>query len=345
MKIFSALLFVIGMLCFVLVTAAEAGGLNLPLSPTDYPMVDGSTSTQPLSVLIACRLTHTAFTWGSHPFNRTRMLYPTTEAYDSTKRLDLKHSPAPASLAPRLPASTLTSLNNPLMTKVRHSGTHESYINLINRQAQLILAAREPSDDELALAKQKGVEIKALPIALDALVFIRNANNPVSAITTEQIRGIYTGKITHWKALGGPDLRINPYRRNRNSGSEETMQKIVMRGQKMMEARDLEVAMSMIGPFNAIREDRLGIGYTVYYYDTFMTSIPEVRMLAVDGVFPDRRTIGDQSYPFATEVFIAYLNDLPQDSVAASIRDWLLSREGQSVVSESGYAPIKKTRQ
>jgi ABC-type phosphate transport system substrate-binding protein len=195
---------------FSISPTVEARGLSIPLSPAEYPVVDGSTSTQPLSILIACRLTHTAFAWGSHPFNRVRMLYPTTDAYDSAKRLDLEHSPKPAAMP--------LSPNSPLMTKVRYSGTHESYINLINRQAQLILAAREPSDDELALAKEKGVKIKALPIALDALVFIRNANNPVSAITTEQIRGIYTGKITHWKDLGGPDLKINPYRRNNGLG-------------------------------------------------------------------------------------------------------------------------------
>ena len=78
-------------------------------------------------------------------------------------------------------------------------------------------------------------------------------------------------------------------------------------------------------------------------YERAMEVIKDFRSEGRNGVFPDRKTIGDRSYPFATEVFVAYLSDLPQDSVTASIRDWLLSPEGQSVVSESGYASITRS--
>jgi phosphate transport system substrate-binding protein len=131
------------------------------------------------------------------------------------------------------------------------------------------------------LARQKGVEIKAVPIARDALVFIVNWKNPVAGLSIEQVRNVYTGKITNWADLGGERETIKPYRRNRNSGSEEKMQKLVMKGLPMTSAPSLSdvLVTSMFGPFNALRVDRQGIGYTPYYYQTYMANTPQVKVV------------------------------------------------------------------
>lgn len=70
-----------------------------------------------------------------------------------------------------------------------------------------------------------------------------------------------------------------------------------MKGLTMIQSRDLEVPMSMVGPFNAIRHDRQGIGYTFQYYDTYMTRIPEVRIIAINGIRPTAERIGKRAYP------------------------------------------------
>jgi phosphate transport system substrate-binding protein len=207
--------------------------------------------------------------------------------------------------------------------------------------AQLVLAARGPSADELALAREKGVRIQTLPIALDAFVFIVNRENPVRNLTVHQIRGIYTGKLTDWAQVGGPQGRIQPYQRDRNSGSQQTMEKLVMQGREMVKVSMLEMTLSMTGPFNAIRHDQRGIGYTFYYFDTYMALMPEIAKLGIGGVPPTPKTIQDRSYPFVAEVVVAWLSALPEDTPAAAIRDWLLTNEGQSVVAESGYGRVK----
>lgn len=320
--------------CVTLLADAAETPRRLQLPPEQYPRVDGSTSTQPLGVLVACRLTHTSFAWHTDFLSGTRRLYPTTDPYDPAQKLSLEHQRGRSPL-PLKPHAGLSA-------QTQHSGTHESYTNLIARTAQLILTASEPSDDELALAREKGVEIKTVPIALDAFVFIVNGENPVRNVTLDQIRGIYTGKLTDWAELGGRKGQIRPYQRNRNSGSQETMEKVVMKGLEMVKSTNLEMTFSMTGPFNAIRHDKSGIGYTFYYFDTYLAFMPEIAMLGINGVSPNPNTVQNRSYPFVTEVYVAWLGNLPEDSHAAAIRDWLLTKEGQSVIAESGYVPIKR---
>ncbi len=97
----------------------------------------------------------------------------------------------------------------------------------------------------------------------------------------------------------------------------------------------------MIGPFNALRRDENGLGYTVQYYDTYMTHIPEVKLIAVDGVEPSPKNIQEGRYPFVSEVVVAWLDELPAGSAVEVVRNWMVSDEGQQVVRESGYVPLK----
>ena len=327
----------------VLILAVHASSLVLAqnqhipfVQAENYPVVDGSTSTQPLGALIACRLTRTSFAWGTTRMDGTRLLYPTTDEYDDTKALD---SDALSSWG-HLP---IQRLHSSLFNRIRHHGTHPSYKNLIEGKAKLALVARQPSADELQMARNSNVDINFMPIAFDALVFIVNTNNPTVGLSSEQIRSIYTGKITDWQEVGGPAARINAYQRNRNSGSQELMEKLLMEGQEMIPSMDLAVPISMIGPFNALIRDQQGLGYTVWYYNTMMTRLPQVRTIAVDGVAPCVASIGNRTYPLASEVVLAWIDDLAEGSPEQIIRDWLLSDDSSAVIRESGYPPVRNT--
>lgn len=135
-----------------------------------------------------------------------------------------------------------------------HSGTHTAYVNLINKDTDFIIVARMPSDDEILQAGVKRVELDVRPIAPDAFVFVAHVDNPVNSLTLEQIREIYTGKITEWRDLGGEGT-INAYQRNPNSGSQKLMEDLVMEGNQMMDAPDMTLE-SIVGPINAIQDDR-----------------------------------------------------------------------------------------
>jgi len=295
-----------------------------------------------LAVLIACRLTHTSFEVGEilvdvtnrYPtIPQTSTIYPTADSYDPDK---------PFSLAKELKyRAPPMGLKADLWKKIRHTNTHPSYVNLIQRKVELVIAAREPSDDEIVLARQRGVEIKTLPIARDALEFVIFWTNPVESLSIEQVRDVYSGGITNWADLEGQRGTIKPYRRDRNSGSEEKMKKLVMKGLATIGAQ-ARTASGMFGPFTEITFNEGGIAYTAHYYERYMVNKSGVKIVAINNVMPSKETIANGAYPIVTEVVVAHLSDLPKESAAAKIRDWLLTTQGQEVVAESGYVPIKE---
>ena len=231
---------------------------------------------------------------------------------------------------------------------IQHSGTHGAYVSLIEGSSDFILVAREPSADEIRAARARWVHLDLQPVALDAFVFLVSAQNSLGSLSTEAIRDIYTGRVTRWSELGasiadgepGTD-DINAYSRNPNSGSQELMEKLVMRGARMMEAPDMMLP-SMMGPLSAIASDPSGIGYSVFYYASFILPTEGVKLIAVDGLVPTSETIANHRYPLATEVYAVVREGMGDDHSAVLLRDWLLTAAGQSVVADSGYVPIRK---
>jgi phosphate transport system substrate-binding protein len=290
------------------------------LDVDNYPVVDGSTSALPLQQTVACHVLGLVCGWQSgFLFNETRSILPDFE------------NPGPQAEVE-------------FLFNLTHAGTHDAYMNLIRGDAELILVARQPSQDELLSARLRGVGLDVRPVALDAFVFLVNVENQIETLTIDQIRQIYTGKLTSWDQLG-VDLSVDgvsairTYRRDRNSGSQELMESLVMGDENMIDSPDL-LLYTMVGPFNAIGGDVLGIGYSVYYFAVYMLPTETVRMLPIEGVFPDSGRIADGSYPFATEVYVVVRQDAPSDSPGIRLRNWLLTPAGQEVVAQSGYVSI-----
>ena len=299
--------------------AATAPAVTTP-APTSldalaasFPRVDGSTSTGPMAVAIAGDIYDIPCKWQESIFGE-RLFAPAPEHLEEFD----------ARLDGRLPSP---------------AGTHDSYLNLIGGGTDLILVARAPSESELREAKARGVALDVRPVALDAFVFIASVENPVDGLTVAQARAIYTGDITNWKKLGGPDVPIQAYQRNEDSGSQELMEALVMQGAEMIDAPSL-ILPTMMAPIYALRDDPAGIGYSVYYYVTFMLPDPDVKLLAVDGVKPTSETIGNRSYPLTAEVYAVVRGDAAAGSGAVLLRDWLLTDAGRAAIAASGYVPM-----
>ena len=293
--------------------AAPLPAPDMHLVAMDYPRLDGSTSALPLQVLLACKILDVSCIWGPPLFWERR-------------------------ISPVVSSAPLESVEKVL--DISHHGTHDAYVNLIENRTDFILVARVPSADELELALAADVELDVRPVALDAFVFLAHKDNSVETLTPDQVRGVYSGAITVWQAVGGQAGEITAYQRNPNSGSQELMDDLVMRGTPMIEAPDM-ILETMIGPINAIHDDPLGLGYSVFYYATFMLPDENIKLLGVGGVVPTSETITSSSYPLVTGVYAVLRVDSPSDSGAVLLRDWLFSEAGQAVVKESGYVPIR----
>jgi ABC-type phosphate transport system substrate-binding protein len=291
---------------------------TLPLIAEDYPDVDGSTSAHPLQTKIACHILGVECKWWEEGwlFDSTRRILPVEESFEDS----LEYAE--------------------YIFNIQHNGTHGSYVNLIEGAADIILVARLPSDDELLLAQESGVTLDIQSVALDAFVFLVNTGNDVDDLPLDTIQDIYTGEITLWGEVGGGEGVIQPYQRNRNSGSQELMENLVMQGTPMIDSPDM-ILEGMMGPINAISGDTMGIGYSVYFYAVYMFPNDYVKLIGVNGVYPTPETIADGSYSLATKVYVVIREGTPAGSTAVMLRDWLLTAEGQVLVAESGYVPVR----
>ncbi len=348
-------------------TASETPqALALGLDVLSYPRVEGSTSTNPLAVIIACKATGTPYVWRDRTERRQGRFAPmrvlnwgAASDFGSRTALALRlagYRPEAVPAHDGTSAQRSALLINRELTN--HSGTHEAYVSIIQGESDIALIARAPSDEERALAEKHGVYLEQTPVARDAFVFINHVNNPVSSLTLDQIRAIYRGDIGNWNEVGGTDAKITPYQREEQSGSQELMKELVMpdlnrpkehsasdNGEDRMtpRARQLLVAESMSGPYFALTHDENGLAYSVYYYAYYMIGSPRTKLVAIDGVMPAYDTIRDKSYPLTADVYVVARKDLAEDSPAGRWREWLLSPEGQSVVRESGYVPVLET--
>lgn len=271
---------------------------------------------------------------------------PTEEApsYHFTRenmpRLDGSTSTAP--LAEAVCSALLGESREDVGDLIQFSKTTNAYFNLLSGEADLLIVG-EANDEVYEEKERLGFEWEQTPFATDAFVFVVNESNPVSSITVEQARKIYTGEITNWKELGGEDREIIPFQRNSGAGSQTLMEKLVMDGQPMMEAPTDYVVGSMGQLMEAVKSydgSPGAIGYSVYYYAEEMKMAQGLKMLALEGVEPTPDTIRSETYPLINPKYVVIPADAAEDAPNRILYNWLLSEEGQKLVAQEGYVSI-----
>lgn len=225
---------------------------------------------------------------------------------------------------------------------IQHTKTNQCYYDLTDETAtDTLILAYEPAEQVYTDLEESGVDYEMTAVGRDALVFLENKNNSVHELTTQEIRDIYTGKITNWSSLGGADQEITAFQREQGSGSQALMDKLVMQGEEMMEAPSHMMIGDMGELLAAVSSyDNSGgaIGYSVYFYVSRMNDLPDLQLVAVDGVSPTNATIQDGSYPFVHDFYAAIRSDADDD--VKQIYEWLLSEAGQELIQAVGYVPV-----
>lgn len=220
------------------------------------------------------------------------------------------------------------------------STTTGAYEGLIKGETDMIFVA-SASQKQAEAAAQQGVELTFTPIGREAFVFFVNSKNPLTGLTVEQIQDIYSGKLTEWEQLGVRHLgSIRAFQRDEGSGSQTTLQGL-MAGKTLIEAPREDVVDGMGGIIHQVadyRNFRNAIGYSFRFYSTEMVRNNEIKLLEINGVAPTRENIINNTYPIAGD-FYAVTTQNSSPSCAAFI-EWMLSDEGQYIVTETGYVGI-----
>ena len=196
-------------------------------------------------------------------------------------------------------------------SRMQYRNTVRGYKAIVDGTADVLFSAA-PSAEQRQYAEDQGVELVYVPIGLEAFVFFVNGQNPVDGLTTAQIRDIYGGSIRNWRDVGGSDRPINPVTRLKGSGSQSVM--------------------------DAFMGDR-PMGYSFRFYLMDMVGDANVKVLSLNGVYPDKETIRSGDYPIVASFYAVYRADDPNENVKKLV-DWLLSPEGQALIEATGYVPL-----
>ena len=231
--------------------------------------------------------------------------------------------------------------------QVACTGTIEAYERLVQGNADMIFAA-SPSQDQLDMAEEAGVELHLTPIGKEAFVFFINSRNPVTNLSVEEIQGIYTGEITNWSQVGGNRQSIRPFQRAENSGSQSALLRL-MEGLPLLEPEEEERIAGMGGIIREVasyRNYQNAIGFSFRFYATEMVQNGDIRLLALNGVEPTRESIRNESYPITSAFYAVTASRVGEppleerSEAATALLQWILSQEGQELVERTGYVPI-----
>lgn len=226
------------------------------------------------------------------------------------------------------------------------STTHGAWLNIADRKVDLAFLAA-PTPEEQAYLEEKGVSVEMKLYGGDGLVFIGNANNPVSDLTHEQILAIYRGEITNWSQLGGPDHPIIVYYRDEQSGSQRLFKNLVFKGEEIpdfdaiaQENENFWLWDDMGSIVDMILEEPYAIGYSIMTYLDEVYAEEDMMVFTVDGVLPATQTIADGSYRYHTQGYLVMRSDEPASSPARRLFDWFGCPTSDDLLNHNDVTPL-----
>lgn len=220
-----------------------------------------------------------------------------------------------------------------LSITVSKTGSGDGAAALVEGRCDIAMMSRFMKPTEFSKAVENGIMPVAHAIAMDGVCVVVHPSNPVTGLTSQQIRDIYTGKITNWKAVGGADKAIVAISRDSSSGTYETFEGLIMNKEKMGDGT--EYVNSNPQAHARVKSTEGAIGYVgLGFVDRY------VKALKVDGIVPDRSTIAKGLYPVSRPLFL-FTNGYPKlGSRIFQFCTFYLTEEGQEIIEAKGFIPL-----
>ena len=174
-------------------------------------------------------------------------------------------------------------------------------------------------------------------VCLDGLSVYVHEDNTVAELSLADLQQIFTGKATNWSIFGGPNAPITVYGRESSSGTYEFFKKNVLKGLDFsVSAQSMPGTASVV---QAVSKDRYGIGYGGAAYGRNARSI-RIRRSENDPAFaPTETHVRTRNYPLWRYLYI-YADPSQSEGPTKDFLNWILSQEGQAIVSKVGYYPL-----
>ena len=204
----------------------------------------------------------------------------------------------------------------------------------LNEEEADVSFCLRPAPGQVEEMRKAGLRYTLTPILREAFVFFVHKDNPATNLTQDQIRAIYSGKVKSWREVGvSLNARIAPYQRNKHSGSQTTLERImgdtpimeppkeiynkavwnpifggsmvgIIRGVANSAAHGVKMLFSGFGSRLAEYQNKpAAIGFSFRFFANELIKNPNIKLLAIDGVAPTVANIQNGTYPFITEAY------------------------------------------
>lgn len=235
-------------------------------------------------------------------------------------------------------------LLNPYITiKVEGGGSNKGVHAFLNHETDICNSSHIMKEKEHQLAEANNINPNAIIFSVDAVAMITNYRLCIDSLSTKQIADIFSGRITRWKELGGPDVPINIYGRNKSSGTYDYINEKFMKGKKSSNIIELNTNEDIV---ERVKQDIGGIGYVGAGFLMDEKGKPNGQIWAMQIYLENHRAFS----PYETEAvkngdyvltrpLYQYVNGVPE----STIQDFILfelTRKGQEIVQRFGFYPI-----
>jgi phosphate transport system substrate-binding protein len=221
--------------------------------------------------------------------------------------------------------------------QVTGGGSGVGLAALINGTTDIANSSRPIKTTEIEKLKSRyntlGIEV---PCAKDGITVFLNESNPITELSLKQLSDIYTGRIKNWKEIGGPDASITLYGRENSSGTYVYFKETVVKADYASSCQTLPGTAAVV---NAVKKDKYGIGYGGAAYAQGVKHCMVKKDANSPAFLPTAENVAKNQYPITRYLYM-YLRNRPSGDTKKFI-DWVLSPEGQNVVTGVGYFPVK----
>lgn len=233
----------------------------------------------------------------------------------------------------QLAAEEFMKDNTDINITVRGGGSGVGITSLIEKTCDIANSSRPIKESEIKKAVSNGVDPKANIIAMDGIAIIVHPSNNIKELTKKQVMDIYTGKISNWSKVGGADEKIVVISRDSASGTFEAFTALALKSAKTRPDALMNASNQAISTI--VSKTPSAIGYVGLGYVT-----ENVKALLIEGIECNTKNVLTAEYTYSRPLFM-YTNGKSKGNIKKLI-DFILSADGQKLVKESGFVPLKE---
>lgn len=216
---------------------------------------------------------------------------------------------------------------------VKKTGSGDGAAALVEGRCEIAAMSRAMKPEEFREAVAGGKMPVSFTVAMDGVCLIVHPANTIRELTGQQVRDIYSGKITNWREVGGPNLPIVAISRDTSSGTYGVFHEIAMRKTKLGDR--VEYANANPAIFNRVATTKGAIGYVGLGF--VKTGVAAVKY---DGILPAKATIATGRYALARPLLLYTDGHPPLGSRLLEFCNYYLTEQGAEIIEAKGFVPM-----